>query len=198
MSADIYVLDIETTSLQGATAGGKVLEIGIARVSFDTGKVYPEYSQIINQELTDDERRCWCFENTTLTPEDVEHSPKGAIKAALDLYFLYRDGLFTSYNVEFDFIKYLHQKPFNFKPEMAPDIMITCANQYNDGYYVKAQQMYDWLCPDDPAGMGKERHRALDDAIFEGHILLRAYKDSEDIAELYDEALERWRGELYD
>ena len=193
MSMDIYVLDIETTSLLGAHLGGKVLEIGIARVSFDTGKVYPEYSQIVSQDLTNDERACWCFQNTDLTPQDVESSPVGPVKAAMDLYIRYRDCLFTSYNVEFDFDKYLNQSPYNFKPAMAPDIMISCAYQYNDGYYAKAQQMYDWLCADDPAGMGKERHRALDDAIFEGHILLRAYQDSEDIGLIYDEAYDNWR-----
>ena len=193
MNRDIFVLDIETTSLLGSVLGGKVLEIGIARVSLDTGKVYPEYSQIVSQDLTNDERACWCFQNTDLTPQDVESSPVGPVKAAMDLYLRYRDCLFTSYNVEFDFDKYLNQPPYNFKPAMAPDIMISCANQYNDGYYVKAQQMYDWLCADDPAGMGKERHRALDDAIFEGHILLRAYQDSEDIGLLYDEACDNWR-----
>lgn len=193
MNMDIYVLDIETTSLLGSVLGGKVLEIGIARASLDTGKVYPEYSQIVSQDLTNDEKACWCFQNTDLTPQDVESSPVGPVKAAMDLYLRYRDCLFTSYNVEFDFDKYLNQPPYNFKPAMAPDIMISCANQYNDGYYVKAQQMYDWLCADDPAGMGKERHRALDDAIFEGHILLRAYQDSEDIGLLYDEACDNWR-----
>ena len=195
MNRDIFVLDIETTSLQGATAGGKVLEIGIARVNFDTGKVYPEWGQIINQDLTPAEHHCWCFENTDLTPEDVINSPVGPVKAAMDMYFRFRDCLFTSYNTDFDFDKYLNQAPYEFKPAMAPDIMITCSNQYNEGYYAKAQQMYDWLCKDNPAEMpeGKERHRALDDAILEGWILLRAYQDSEDIGLIYDEAIDNWR-----
>ena len=198
MNRDIYVLDLETTSLLGAHCGGKVLEIGIARVNFDTGRVYPEWGQIVNQDLTPEEHCCWCFQHTDLTPEDVENSPVGPAKAAMDMYFRFRDCLFTSYNTGFDFERYLNQSPFDFKPAMAPDIMITTSNQYNDGYYAKAQQMYDWLCKDNPAGLedGKERHRALDDAIFEGHILLRAYQDSEDIALIYDEALENWRANL--
>lgn len=196
MSRDIYVLDIETTSLLGAHLGGKVLEIGIARVNLDTGKVYPEYSQIVSQDLTNTEKACWCFQNTDLTPQDVESSPVGPVKAAMDLYLRYRDCLFTSYNVEFDFEKYLNQPPFNFKPAMAPDIMITVSSDYNDGYYLKAQSAYDMFCGhDNPAGLpdGKERHRALDDAIAEGWILLRAYQDCDNVAIAYDDAIDNWR-----
>ena len=195
MNRDIFVLDIETTSLQGATAGGKVLEIGIARVNFDTGKVYPEWGQIINQDLTPAELHCWCFENTDLTPEDVINSPVGPVKAAMDMYFRFRDCLFTSYNTDFDFDKYLNQAPYEFKPAMAPDIMKLVSNDYNDGYYLKAQQAYDMLCYDNPAGMpeGKERHRALDDAVLEAWILLRAYQDDDNIAIQYDDAIDNWR-----
>lgn len=196
MNRDIFVLDIETTSLLGSVLGGKVLEIGIARVSFDTGKVYPEYSQIVSQDLTNDEKACWCFQNTDLTPQDVESSPVGPVKAAMDLYLRYRDCLFTSYNVTFDFYKYLNNEPYNFRPFMAPDIMQLVSDDYNSGLYLKAQEAYTMFCGhDNPAGLpdGKERHRALDDAIAEGWILLRAYQDDDNIAIQYDDAIDNWR-----
>ena len=195
MSKDIYVLDIETTSLLGAWAGGKVLEVGIARLCLDTGKIYPEYSQIISHDLTPEEQNCWCFQNTDLTPQDVESSPVGPVKAAMDLYLRYRDCLFTSYNVEFDFNRYLNQPPYTFKPAMAPDIMLTISDDYNNGFWLKAQESYDMLCQDNPAGLpeGKERHRALDDAVCEAWILLRAYQDDDNIAIQYEDAIENWR-----
>lgn len=55
---NIYVLDIETTGLQGALFGDKVLEVGVARVNLDVGKVYPEYSRIVFSNLTNEDLNC--------------------------------------------------------------------------------------------------------------------------------------------
>lgn len=52
MTAQIYVLDTETTGLGGALEGDVIVEIGISRVDLDREKVYPEYGKIIRQELT--------------------------------------------------------------------------------------------------------------------------------------------------
>jgi len=175
----LYILDIETTGLNGLLQGDKVLEIGIARVDIEQKKVYAEYGKVINQELTDGEKRAWVFEHTDLNPVDVERSPWCLDDVILDL-ITYANGVFTSYNVEFDFDKFLYQPPFRFRPKMAPCIMLGCADRYNGGQWFKAQEAYDLLCPDNPAHVpdGNEEHRALSDAVLEGYILLRYLEDT--------------------
>ena len=39
------------------------------------------------------------------------------------------------------------------------------------GKWVRSADAYKILCPDDPAHIGNQTHRALDDAIMEAHIL---------------------------
>lgn len=183
----LFVLDLETTGLAGTEEGDKILEIGVARVDLINGAVYPEYNKIIHQFLTPAEKTCWCFQNTSLTPEDVKNSP-WTLRLALDLLTLYdkvRGGVFTSYNVAFDFDLFL--KPWGFRPRMAPCIMKECADHYNGGHWLKAQEMYDQLCPDNPAAVpdGKEEHRAQSDAVLEGWILLRYLEDNPDAKQRY-------------
>ena len=190
---DLYVLDIETTGLGGALMGDVVVEIGIARVDIDRKKVFPEYGKIIHQELTEDQKKSWVFMNTDLDPEDVKRSPWSTDDIILDLC-LYREGVFTSYNREFDFDLFLNQAPYRFRPRMAPCIMKSCADHYNDGRWFRAQEAYDLLCKDNPANVpdGKEQHRALSDAVLEGFILLRYLEDDPDGLRAYAAALEAY------
>lgn len=189
----LFVLDIETTGLQGIDEGDKVVEIGISRVDIDRGKVYPEYGRIIHTDLTPLQRESWVFQHTDLTPEDVDSSPWGEEWIARDLRRSFVDDVFTAYNVEFDFGYFLKHDPWNFRPKLAPCIMKECKNRYDpNGRWLSAQASYDLLCPDNPMALegGKEEHRALSDAAFEGHILLRLLEKNEDIKEGYIKALE--------
>ena len=177
----LYVLDIETTGLNGILMGDKVVEIGIARVDIENKKVFAEYGKVINQELTAEEKMSWVFEHTDLDPADVENSPWNLDDIILDLV-TYNSGVFTSYNVEFDFDRFLNQAPFRFRPKMAPCIKCECGDRYNGGKWFSAQAAYDLLCSDNPAHVPdcKEEHRALSDAVLEGYILLRYLEDSPD------------------
>lgn len=192
MTANVYVLDTETTGLNGAAAGDKVVEIGVSRVDLDRGKVYPEYGRIVRQELTETEKNAWVFQNTDLTPEEVENSPYSVFACMCPLALYGRgDFPFTAYNRAFDFDLFLSKAPYSFEPrKMAPCIMETCAGLYNGGRWFRAQEAYDMLCPDNPAGVpdGKEEHRALSDAVLEGYILLAVCEDDEDTKESYLEA----------
>lgn len=181
----LYVLDIETTGLAGTLEGDKVLEVGVARVDLKKGKVHPELNYIVHQFLTPAEKTCWCFQNTSLTPEDVTNSPHELLSVLFKLYQYARNGVFTSYNRSFDFDLFLN--PLGFKPHLAPCIMLECADHYNGGQWLKAQEMYDQLCPDNPAAVpdGKEEHRALSDAVLEGWILLRYLEDNPDAKQRY-------------
>ena len=171
--------------------GDVIVEIGIARVDIDRKKVFPEYGKIIHQDLTEQQKKSWVFENTDLDPEDVERSPWSTDDIILDLA-LYSQGVFTSYNRVFDFDTFLYHPPYRFHPRMAPCIKLSCADRYAEGRWFKAQEAYDLLCPDNPANVpdGKEQHRALSDAVLEGFILLRYLEDDPDGLRAYMTALE--------
>lgn len=188
----LYILDTETTGLDGAPTD-VVVEIGIARVDLDRGKVYPEYSRIINAPLTEAQRRnAWVFNHTDLTPDDCSRSPYFTRQVASELNYLYAGEIFTAYNAAFDFDKFLNLDPWDFKPERAPCIMESCAEVLApDGRWLRAQEAYDRLCPENPAELprGVEQHRALSDAICEGWILVRLLQGNPSMRRIYEAAL---------
>lgn len=193
MSYNIYVVDLETTGLQGAPYD-KVVEVGVARVDLDLGKVYPERGMIINQKLTEEQKKSWVFEHTNLTPEEVEASPysPGHVSYLLDDYVNENEGPFTAYNAAFDFDQFLQYDPFFFKPARAPCIKEMVAVGFNNGRWMTAQEAYSLLCPDNPARVpdGIEEHRALSDAVLEGYILLRMCERKPEIRGRYLQAWE--------
>ena len=183
----LFVLDLETTGLAGTEEGDKILEIGVARVDLLAGEVHPEFSHVVHQFLTPQEKTCWAFQNTSLTVNEVKESP-WSLHMCLDLLNMFTNvinGVFTSYNVAFDFDLFL--KPLGFRPKMAPCIKVECGDYYNGGKWFKAQEAYNLLCPDNPAGVpdGIEEHRALSDAVLESWILLRYLEDNPEAKQRY-------------
>ena len=79
----------------------------------------------------------------------------------------------TSYNMPFDFRKYLDRKPWELKRfgcVKMPDIMEAAAEYFKEpspfgGYrWPRLERAYKVLCKDDPAGINnKQEHRALSD-----------------------------------
>lgn len=191
----IYVLDTETTGLAGAPIDS-IVEIGIARVDLNRGKVYPNFSRIINAPLTEQQKKeAWVFNNTDLTPEDCLASPYFIGDVASELNCFYSDRPFTAYNREFDFDKFLDKDPWNFRSYKLPCIMKTAGFYLRpDGSWLKAQDAYDILCPDNPAQLpeGLEQHRALSDAVCEGWILIRLCEEYPEVMELYDMYLQSY------
>lgn len=188
----IYVLDTETTGLQGIAYGDKVVEVGIARVDIDREKVYPEFGRVVRQDLSPEEKNAWVFANTDLSPEDVGSSPWDTATVGRALIY-YESNIFTSYNEDFDFSRFMNKTPWSFYPKLAPCIMEEAAARYSpEGRWFSAQAAYDLLCSDNPAQLpeGREQHRALSDAVVEGHILLRLLEQNEDIAQRFYKVLE--------
>lgn len=189
----LFVLDTETTGLMGAPEDS-IVEVGVARVDLRRGKVYPEYSRIINAPLTEDQyAHAWVFEHTDLKPEDCRSSPYFVRQVANELMYLYSGEVFTAYNVEYDFDKFLKKDPWYFEPTLAPCIMKSCAEILApDGRWLRAQEAYDRLCPDNPADLpgGVEQHRALSDAICEGWILIRLLEGNPAMRTIYESLLE--------
>ena len=147
---------------------------------------------MIRQQLTEAQKDSWVFQNTDLRPSEVSRSPYCPSDIMTDLKLQFADGIFTAYNVEFDFGMYLSKDPYDWHPHLAPCIMETARELLGVDRWLKAQEAYDTFCEGNPAHVpdGVEEHRALSDAVFEGHILLGMVELYDEVEELYREVLE--------
>lgn len=176
----LYVLDTETStsSFRDGEPNGHIVEIGIARVDTTRREITPYYVGILNDP--DCEGTEWVFQNTDLSVEDVRN---GEMPKSVDRYLasLLEGCIVTSYNRAFDRTMMRRDLPLTSNiTKWAPCLMLAAAeiediprNHAGTGLYPTAEASYNYLCPDDPRHLnGKERHRALSDAMMEAHILL--------------------------
>ena len=103
----------------------------------------------------------------------------------------------TAYNVKFDFFGFLLDEPWNLYCIIAYDIMDLATDRIYDladddqiedkelqrrllmerevfgqeDKWIRSIDAYRALCPDDPMKLDRMRHRAMDDAVMEAHIL---------------------------
>lgn len=188
----IYVIDIETTGLNGYTKGDQILEIGIAAIINNRAKLV--YEQTIcperPEEITGNE---WVFQHTNLTKETVFNSPY--IEDVRDEVIEIVEGnMVTAYNTEFDFTLFLDPawKLNHHYAGIAFDIRKIASTQIfdmaargllrNSNYQfvkkkllwdkatISMEDAYNILCM--PSGVTvKEDHRGGSDAVREAEIL---------------------------
>lgn len=205
----VLIIDTETTGLEGYPKD-RVLEIGIAELTDDgdVREVYSEqirYSDIVefdkNYENRDGSKGIWIYRNSDLRMEDTLNASKDAETVASEVREIVSGREVTSYNVGFDFGKFLYHEPWNLRGivERKIDIMkLASARVYElceedaledkelqerllrereESYYpekwVRSIDAYRALCPKDPMRLEKMMHRAIDDAVMEGWILSR-------------------------
>ena len=203
----VLIIDTETTGLEGYPKD-RVLEIGIAELTEDgdVREVYSEqirYSDIVefdkNYENRDGSKGIWIYRNSDLRIEDTLNASKDAETVASEVREIVSGREVTSYNVGFDFGKFLYHGPWNLRGivERKIDIMkLASARVYElceedsledkvlqerllrereESYYpekwVRSIDAYRALCPEDPMRLEKMMHRAIDDAVMEGWIL---------------------------
>ena len=97
---EIYVLDTETTGLEGAPKD-LVVDVGICRVSLRRGTVEDVYSSVLGYDVDswdDYHRNAWIFENTDMTLEMVAEAPP-AMDVIEDVRRILRNKTVTAYNV---------------------------------------------------------------------------------------------------
>lgn len=196
----MMVIDTETTGLTGYPVD-RVLEIGICELS-DGGDVVPVYNVLINypdiRSFCERNGPIWVLENTDMTVEALEGSSVGITDAVEEVRSILDGEEATSYNVPFDFGKFLDREPWDLRSccVVPFDIMniatkrvhaMADADEIPDKD-LQARLLRDWksrpdkwvrsidayrvLCPDDPAHRdGVQSHRALDDAVQETYIL---------------------------
>ena len=138
------------------------------------------------------------MENTLNASKDVE-------RVAAEVREIVSGREVTSYNVPFDFGKFLFPEPWNLKElcsipydimelatkrvySLAEDDLIQdkmlqdrLLREREESYYpekwVRLIDAYRALCPEDPMELEGMRHRAIDDAVMEGWILRTLLKN---------------------
>lgn len=179
---NIYVVDTETTGLVGAPFD-LVVEIGIVEADLTEKTVTSVYSAVVGYDTSkwpESVKSSWIFENSDLSVREVSLST--SVKTvARDVRLILSGQICTSYNVPFDFGKFLCHDPWNVSCTLAPDIMTAAYRlvkgdrTFEDGTcsWPKLDKAYAELCPEDPAGLhGSQRHRALSDAEAAAYVML--------------------------
>ena len=208
----VLIIDTETTGLSGYPKD-RVLEIGIAEL--EGGSVRPVYSEIIRySDIVEFDRKyvnpngsegIWIYRNSDLRMEDTLNASKDVERVAAEVREIVSGREVTSYNVPFDFGKFLYREPWNLKElcsipydimELATKRVYSLAEndiiqdkalrerllrEREESYYpnkwIKSIDAYRALCPEDPMGLEEMRHRAVDDAVMEGWILRTLLKN---------------------
>lgn len=181
---NIFVIDIETTGLDGVIFGDDIVEIGVARFDTETKKIYPVFSAVVQHntiEWPEEKQNAWVFSHTDLTLNDVKNGMNALAVRTVLWSIVNQNDFITSYNEEFDFGKFLFSSPYYLgrAGKVAPCIMKTAAKctditlDHAGGHkWPKLQTAYDKLCSDDPANIkGKQDHRALSDALVAAYVM---------------------------
>jgi len=183
---EIIMIDTETTGLCGYPTD-VVVEIALSRVNLEEGTVMPLFSSVVGHDTDDwpqSMKHAWIFENTALTLRDVRDAPPQSDVVNVVRGFV-AGQMVTSYNVAFDFDKFLNKAPWRLNDIcrivtdpmlVAKDVMKIESTMHSDYKFPRLQTVYDKLCPDDPAGIhGKQDHRALSDTLVAGHVMIRMF-----------------------
>lgn len=180
MIDNILVIDLETTGLDGYEAGDRIVEIGAANVDFQRKTVAPIFGHpIYHDKLTPEQERSFIFSEGHMSPPECYRSPIDEEKAAMILATILDGEYVTSYNTEFDLDRFVYPWFDAIIPDVldfgffrAPCIMKASGQVMAEGLWPNLKTAYGTLC----GGVGKLRaHRALDDAITAGKVVLELY-----------------------
>jgi len=190
---DILVLDLETTGLDGFDAGDEIVQIGLVSVNTATQDVTPVLSMYVQHDLTEEQRHSFIFTDGGMDVDLVLNSPFDEEKAAVVLANIIDGEYLTTYNTEFDLDRFLLPWFDAVIPELrdlsffrAPCLMKACAQVediprkvHDVGCYPSLRSSYYTLCHEYADIMVP--HRALDDCILAGRVLIELYEH-----DLYD------------
>lgn len=152
-------------------------------------------SEYVNR---DGSRGIWIYRNSDMTIEDTINAEKDLDTVVQEVRGIVHGKAITAYNAGFDFGRFLYHEPWSIRMITARryDIMDLATKEVmrrarsdsiedkelqrrlisEDGWFlgkwIRSEDAYRVLCPDDPMGLGmRQTHRALDDAVMEGWIL---------------------------
>ncbi|MDR2866369.1 MAG: 3'-5' exonuclease [Methanomassiliicoccaceae archaeon] len=183
---EVYVIDTETTGLDGAPAD-RIVDIAICRVALGDDKVETVYSSVVGHDTSrwsEKLKRSWIFENTDLTLDTVDRAPPEE-HVVRDVTRILSGANVTSFNTQFDFDKFLYKAPWSLRGRFTQFRCIMMASKnvcrlpglYDDYKYPKLEEAYRMIVKGDPANIGgKQAHRALSDAVMASHILIELHR----------------------
>ncbi|MCG3258226.1 MAG: hypothetical protein H7644_00615 [Candidatus Heimdallarchaeota archaeon] len=133
---DIYVLDIETTGLEGLPED-LVVEIAIMRANVIKQKITQVYHSLIHYDTStwdNNLRNSWIFSKKFLSLEEIQNAEKDLATVVEEVQQILFGKFVTAYNNAFDFDKFLKKDPWNIskestKTKIAPCIMLS-ASEY--------------------------------------------------------------------
>lgn len=167
----IGVIDIETSGW--LKSGGKIVEIGIAGLDLDTGKVVKLFDSVCREPgLNAQDRDAWIFSNSTLSVEEVREAPLLEDLREEVQEILLSTKANTAFNQKFDF-SFLESRGFDTGTAW-PCPMLRSTDYFKlpgagSSYkWPKVQEAWDILFPEIDY---KEEHRGYDDAEHEARIV---------------------------
>jgi DNA polymerase III, alpha subunit (gram-positive type) len=188
---EIYVIDTETTGLDGAPLD-VIVDIGICVVNLARGSVKDVYSSVVGYDVTewdDHRKKAWIFENTDLTLDMVASSnPLDSVRKEVKEIL---DGKnVTAYNIPFDMDKFLYRSPWHLRSvfKECTDIMKAATNVcklpsqfYGVQYrFPKLDHAYNTIVKNDPLmTFGKQDHRALSDSRMASYVMIEMFRNKD-------------------
>ena len=161
---------------------------------------YPDIREFDSKYVNrDGSRGVWIYRNSDMRIEDTLNAEKDLGTVVKEVREIVSGKKVTAYNTEFDFDKFLFREPWCLRDIVTVDFDImklatdrvyelTDSDSMPDkalqrrlimereqspypNKWVRSEDAYSVLCPDDPMDLGKQTHRALDDAVMEAWIL---------------------------
>ena len=140
---DIYVLDIETTGLDGYPKN-HIVEISIMRANLLKQKIEQVYHSVIHYDVSSWDESVldsWIFKKGIIRVDEIKEAKKDLTTVAGEVRKLLSNKFVAAYNNAFDFDKFLKHEPWNINAEknrskIAPCIMLTASE------YVKVPSKY--------------------------------------------------------
>jgi DNA polymerase-3 subunit epsilon len=129
----VLIIDTETTGLRGIPKD-RVLEMGIAEYDEVSGNISPVYSEMIRYDdivefdskyvNPDGSQGIWIYRNSDMRLEDTLNAAKDLDTVVREVREIVSGKEVTSYNVGFDFGKFLYQEPWDIRnlSSTGPDV----------------------------------------------------------------------------
>ncbi|MHA1203240.1 MAG: exonuclease domain-containing protein [Candidatus Heimdallarchaeaceae archaeon] len=197
---DIYVIDIETTGLDGWQKN-HIVEISIMKANLTKQKIEQVYHSLVHYDITKwDEitKNAWIFEKGIIKLDEIQSAKKDIKEVSNDVRKILTGKFISAYNNGFDFTKFLLHEPWNINPEtckikIAPCIMLATTDyikiptKYKKRKLVNLSEARKHLLNENTTSIINNKeiekivreygvHRANCDAFYSACVLLELYK----------------------
>ncbi len=197
---DIYVIDIETTGLNGWKSD-HIVEISIMKANITKQKIEQVYHSLIHYDTTKWDaktKNAWIFKQDIIKLEEIQQTTKDVKTIVEEVRKILTGKFIAAYNNEFDFNKFLLHEPWNINPgtckiKIAPCIMLATTDyikiptKYKKRKLVNLSEARKHLLNEDTTSITNNKeletivreygvHRANFDAFYSACVLLELYR----------------------